>query len=165
MISFLLALAWPAPQTASAPAAGWTFKESSDPAKPKSATAGVRTAGGDRLLVRCDTVSQPIVSVQYIPKPQIAAGNSRIVTLTFNEAQADMTAWEFPGGGAYNGEAVEVFLLIEQIAKAKSIRVGFEDAGKQIGGDVVGPGGDALFRQVYAACGLPYAMPVATPAK
>ena len=165
MISLLLALAL---QTAPAPAqaaAGWVYKVSTDPAKPKSASATATDSDGARLLIRCDTAAQPIVSVQFLPKPAMAAGDSRIVTLTFDSAQADMTEWQFPGRGAYNGEPVEVFMIVSQIVKAKSIDVALDDgAGNTIGGNFVGPAGDeTLVRKVYAACGLPYAMPAATP--
>ena len=172
MISFLFALALGAPTApASAPAAApatapgvWTFRESSDPAQPKSATATVRAADGSRLLLRCDTVNVPIVSVQFMPKPAVAAGDSRIVTLTLDEGMADMTAWLFPGKGAYNGETAEVFLIAEEIAKAKKVRLSFAEGETMIEREFAGPGGDAMFRKVYATCGMPYAMPSVTPA-
>ncbi|WP_448664806.1 hypothetical protein ACG3SL_09080 [Sphingomonas sp. CJ20] len=159
-----LALALLASQAAPAQVAPvWTFKESTDPAQPKNASASIRTADGNaRLVVRCDTAAKPIVSVQFIPKPQIPAGDSRTVSVTYNEAQAEMSQWQFPGAGAYNGEPVEVFLLVDQIAKAKTVRVGVPEGEVMIEGTFAGPGSDALFRKVYAACGLPYAMPPAT---
>jgi hypothetical protein len=166
MISFLLAFALAAqdaaPAQVAAPTqavAGWTYRESSDPAKPRSATAAIRIADGARLVVRCDTVQVPIVSVQYLPKPPLAAGESRIVTLTLDEAQADMTSWQFPGSGAYNGEATEVFLIADEIAKAKKVRVTLQDGDKVIDSAFDGPGGDTMFRKVYAVCGLPYGLP------
>lgn len=172
MISFLFALAFgvqtaPVPVSAPAPAAPgvWVFRENSDPTRPKSATATVRAADGSRLLLRCDTVNVPIVSVQFMPNPAVPAGDSRIVTLTLDEAQADMTAWLFPGKGAYNGEAGEVFLIAEEIAKAKKVRVGFAEGETMIEQNFAGPGGDAIFRKVYAVCGLPYALnPAPAPA-
>jgi hypothetical protein len=171
MISFLFALALgaqtaPASAPAAAPAAApgvWTFRESSDPAQPKSATATVRAADGSRLLLRCDTVNVPIVSVQFMPRPAVPAGDSRIVTLTLDEGMADMTAWLFPGKGAYNGETAEVFLIAEEIAKAKKVRLSFAEGETMIEREFVGPGGDAMFRKVYATCGIPYAMPSVTP--
>lgn len=172
MISFLFALALgaqtaPASAPAAAPAAApgvWTFRESTDPAQPKSATATVRAADGSRLLLRCDTVNVPIVSVQFMPRPAVPAGDSRIVTLTLDEGMADMTAWLFPGKGAYNGETAEVFLIAEEIAKAKKVRLSFAEGETMIEREFAGPGGDAMFRKVYATCGMPYAMPSVTPA-
>lgn len=166
MISLALALASLGAQTAPAPAAstGWTIRHSTDPAKPKSATASVRSSDGNsRLVVRCDTANIPIVSVQFLPRPALQAGEPRIVTLTFDGAKADMTSWLFPGSGAYNGEPAEVFPLVSEIAAAKKITVALEDEGKALGGEFVGPGSDAILREVYTACGLPYAMPSATP--
>ncbi|MDT8758105.1 hypothetical protein MZO42_05290 [Sphingomonas psychrotolerans] len=170
MSSFLLTLAL-AVQTASAPAPAaapvpgvWTFRESTDPAKPKSATASVSAADGSRLLLRCDTVNVPIVSVQFMPKPAVPAGDSRMVTLTLDEGMADVSSWLFPGKGAYNGEPPEVFPIAEEIARAKKVRIGFFEGDKSIEQEFAGPGGDAIFRKVYAACGLPYAMPSVTPA-
>ena len=168
MISFLFALALGAqtatPAPAPAPAAGvWVFRESSDPAQPKSATATVRAADGSRLLLRCDTVNVPIVSVQFMPKTPVPAGDPRIVTLTLDEGMADMTSWLFPGKGAYNGEPAEVYLIADEIAKAKKVRLGFAEGETMVERDFAGPGGDAMFRKVYAACGLPYAMPSLTP--
>ena len=172
MSSFLFALALgaqtaPASAPAAAPATApgvWTFRESSDPAQPKSATATVRAADGSRLLLRCDTVNVPIVSVQFMPRPAVPAGDSRIVTLTLDEGMADMTAWLFPGKGAYNGETAEVFLIAEEIAKAKKVRLSFAEGETMIEREFAGPGGDAMFRKVYATCGMPYAMPSVTPA-
>jgi hypothetical protein len=171
MTSLLLALALaqtavPAQTTpAPAPAAGWTFRESSDPAKPKSATALIRAADGNsRLVVRCDTADHPIVSVQFLTKPPMAAGDPRTVQVTLDNGMADISTWQFPGQGAYNGEAVEVFMIVDEISKAKVIDIATDDgAGNTVGGHFTGPGGDGLFRQVYAACGLPFQMPSATP--
>jgi hypothetical protein len=164
MISFLFAAALAAQNAAPAPAVGvWTFRESTDPAKPKSSTAAVRAEDGSRLLLRCDTVNVPVVSVQIMPKPPVPAGDSRIVTLTLDEGLADMTSWLFPGSGAYNGEAAEVYLIAEEIAKAKKVRATFQEGDKMIDQSFAGPGGDAIFRKVYATCGLPYALPGAAP--
>jgi hypothetical protein len=92
----------------------------------QSSTATVRAAeDGSRLLLRCDTVNVPIVSVQFMPKPAVLAGDPRTVTLTLDEGLADMTSWLFPGKGAYNGEPAEVYLIAEEIAKAKKLRIGF----------------------------------------
>ncbi|MET0309079.1 MAG: hypothetical protein ABW023_10275 [Sphingomonas sp.] len=172
MISLLLALALAqtAPvQTASASSsavAGWSFRESSDPAKPKSATALIRsTDGNTRLVVRCDTADHPIISVQFLTKPPMTAGDPRSVQVTLDSGMAEISTWQFPGQGAYNGEAVEVFMIVDGISKAKAIDVATDDgAGNPVSGHFAGPGGDDMFRKVYAACGLPYAMPSATPA-
>lgn len=163
-VSLLLALAL---QTVPAPAQaapGWIYREGTDATKPKSASAIIRDESGGRLIVRCDTTTIPIVSVQFLPKPAIAAGEGRIVTLTFDSAMADMTAWQFPGSGAYNGEAVEVYMIVSQMVKAKTIDVALDDGtGTTIGGSFAGFAGDeTMVRKVYGMCGLPYAMPSPT---
>jgi hypothetical protein len=172
MISFLFALAL---GSQTAPAAGppimpppprpgvWTFRENINPGQPTSATATVRSEDGSRLLLRCDTANVPIVSVQFMPKTPVPAGDARIVTLTLDEGMADMTSWLFPGKGAYNGEPPEVYLIADEIAKAKKVRLGFAEGDTMIERDFAGPGSDAMFRKVYATCGLPYAMPSVTP--
>ena len=156
-----------APQAASTPApapVGWTYKESTDPAAPRTATASVRSADGNaRLALRCDTADKPIVSVQYLARPPVPAGKPRIVQVMLDHKQADNATWYFPGQGAVNLDAPEVYLLAKEIADAKNVGIAFDDGtGKGVGNDFAGPGDDAMFRKVYAVCGIPYEMPSAT---
>lgn len=161
----------PAPKPAPAPApAGppvWTFKEATDATTGKvSSSAAIRsTTGNGRLLVRCDTAVTPIVSVQFIPRPPLPASDSRMVTITFDESKAEIAAWEFPGQGAYIGEAYDVFVLAGEIAAAKTIRFDTINVdGSPIRSTFTGPGNDAMFRKVYQTCGLPFALPDVTAA-
>lgn len=160
-MSALLAIALM--QTAAAQAApAWTLKEATDAATGKiSATASIRAADGSgRLIVRCDTVEMPIVSIQYIPRPALPAMESHQVTVTFDESRAEFSAWEFPGSGAYRGDPFDVWIMVSAVAASKTVRVQTEDAtGTQIQSLFTGPGNDAMFRQVYATCGLPYQQP------
>ena len=162
-----LALFQTAPaQTAAMPQ--WTFTERANAETgARSATAAIRSEDGNaRLIVRCDVVKEPIISVQFIPKPPIPAGASKIITLTFDDARAEMAPWEFPGAGAYVGEPSQAWFLVAGIVAAKKIEVGFNgDDGAPIGNVFKGPRDDALFRKVYAACGFPYAQPPVTAAK
>ena len=115
--------------------------------------------GSGRLIVRCDTAAMPIISVQYIPKPALPAMESHQVTVTF-DSRAEFSAWEFPGGGAYRGEPFDVWFMVVAIASSKTIRVQTDnDKGETIFSDFAGPGNDAMFRKVYAACGFPYEQP------
>jgi hypothetical protein len=162
----LLALALlqtaPAAQTTPAGPPQWIFRENTDAATgKKAATAFIRAADGSgRLIVRCDTAAEPIVSIQYIPKPALPASDSKLVTVTFDEGKAEMAGWEFPGQGAYYGEPISVFLMAQQVAAAKKIRVTTENPeGMVVESLFTGPGSDAMFRQVYAACGFPYEQP------
>lgn len=146
---------------AAAEGSGWTLREATDANGKKSATASIRAADeSGRLIVRCDTVAMPIISVQYIPFPRLPAASGGLVTVTLDEAKAEIANWEFPGGGAYYGEPVSVFILVEEIAAAKVIRVGTANAeGNVVESVFDGPGSNAMFAKVYAACGFPYATP------
>lgn len=163
MLSYLLlALLQAAPAQAPAETPAWTFHESTDATTgKKSATAFVRAADGSaRLIVRCDTAAIPIVSIQYIPKPPLAASDPMSVTVTFDESQAEIGPWQFPGAGAYVGDGVTVFQIADKIAKSKTIRVTIVKPDDSVAETTfVGPGDDAKFRQVYAACGFPYQQP------
>lgn len=164
MIALALLLLQAAP-AAPAPA-GWTLRETSDPATgAKSTSASIRNIEiGGRLVVRCDVVQRPILSVQYIPRPALQAGANRLVTLTIDNAKAEMSNWQFPGGGGYVDDPVTVFIYAQSFAAAKTIRVETtNDAGEPIANEFAGPGSDALFRKVFEACGQPYAMPAPTP--
>ena len=160
LLPLALAVLQPAQDATAAPV--WTIREATDATTGKrSATAAIRSADGKaRLIVRCDTAATPIISIQYIPTPRFAASDSRQVTLMFDDAKTDISVWEFPGSGAYYAEQVSVFLIVQQLAAAKRIHLTVDNPeGAAVESDFVGPGGDAMFRQVYAACGFPYEMP------
>src|SRR5690349_6679903 len=99
----LLALALlqtaPAAQTAPAGPPAWTYREGADATTGKKwATAQIRaTEGNGRLVVRCDTAGEPIVSIQYIPKPPLPASDPKIVRVTYDEAKVEVAGWQFPG--------------------------------------------------------------------
>jgi hypothetical protein len=145
----------------------WAFRETANAetgAKAASATAR-DASNGARLIVRCDVGKESIVSVQFIPKPPLAAGSTRLITLTIDNAKAEMSNWELPGLGAYVDDPATVFIYAQEFAKAKTLQIGLaNDAGEPIGAEFVGPGNDAMFRKVFAACGRPYEMPVVTAA-
>jgi len=155
-----------APKPAAVPAAapaGWTYKESAEGVAPRSASVSVTSTDGNaRLVFRCDGggTADATVSVQYLPKPPAAPGNPRTVQVMLDHSFADNAPWYFPCKGAMNFYEPEVFLLSQEVDKAKEIGINFaDDAGNGTGNDFAGPGGDALFRKVYAVCGIPYEMP------
>jgi hypothetical protein len=159
MLTFLaLALLQSAPAPAAPPQ--WAYKENKDAAGVlHSASAMIRSEDGlARLVVKCDIVDEPVVTVQFLPKPALQAGAPRNVTLTLDEAYAETSPWQRPGGGAFTGEPAETFRIVGQIAAAKRIDVVLvNDSGTTIGATFDGPGGDAMFKQVYTACNVPYA--------
>lgn len=155
-------------QTAPAETTEWIYKETrNEETGAHAAYAYIRSidGSGTRLIVRCDVVDVPVVTVQFIPKPSMPGGDSRNVTVTFDNAKADTSAWSFPGAGGFVAEPTEVYLLTSQIAGAKEIDVALHaDDGSVVGATFNGPKSDALFRQVYGACGATYALPAASPA-
>lgn len=154
LIALLLA------QTAPA-APQWSYKEATDADGKKSATAMIQAADGTgRLVVRCDTAVEPIVSIQYLPRPSIPAAVSSQVIVTFDETKAEIQYWEFPGKGAYLAEAYDVYMIASQIATAKTIRVATQSGELPVQSEFAGPGSDAMFRKVYETCGRAYAVPV-----
>lgn len=154
LIALLLA------QTAPA-ASQWTLKEATDAEGRKSTTAMVQAADGSgRLVVRCDTAVEPLVSIQYLPRPGIPADVTKEVIVTFDEAKAEINYWEFPGKGAYLAETYDVYMIASQIAAAKVIRVATQNAELPVQSEFVGPGSDAMFRKVFETCGRAYAVPV-----
>jgi hypothetical protein len=160
----LLQAATPAPAAPAAPPT-WVFKQTSNPdTGARSASASIRDPdSGARLILKCDVVAQPILSVQFIPRPPMPAGASRTVTITIDSAKAEMATWQFPGAGGYVDDLPSVYIYATEFAAAKLIQIGLtDDAGAPVGGNFDGPGSDALFRQVFEACGVAYAMPSAT---
>ena len=159
LVALLQAQAAPAPAVVPV----WPLREATDANGKKSSTASIRAEDGSgRLVVRCDTVAEPIISIQYLPKSPLAEAPGGQVTVTFDETNAEIAGWEFPGGGAYFGEPVSVFLMVQKVAAAKKIRVSTENAaGEVIESVFAGPGSEEMFAKVYAACGFPYAMPSA----
>lgn len=160
MMGALLAAQATAP--AAVPVVGkWLYQDRSDPASGvRSASAFVRDNTGDRLIVKCDVVDKPMLSIQFIPQPRLPAGDARTVQLTLDSAKAEIGTWQFPGAGAFVSDLPTVFIYASEFAKAKEIQIGLtDDAGKAVGGSFAGPGDDALFRKVFEACGTPYEMP------
>ena len=161
MITLLLPLLLQsAPAAAPAGPPQWGYKENKDAAGVlHSASAVIRSADGlARLVVKCDIVDEPVVTVQFLPKPALQAGAPRNVTMTLDDAKAEIAVWQLPGGGAFIGEPVETFQIVSLIGAAKKVDIVLtNDSGTTIAGTFDGPGSDAMFRQVYTACGAPYA--------
>lgn len=165
-ILLLLAQAAPgngttAPAPLSAPT-GWAERtgESLNTGTRFAAASVYASDGGGRLTVRCDMVKEPIVSVQFIPKVKPGVADPHSVNVKFDAAPAKATNWEFPGPGVLTRDPDNVFALVSGIASAQHIQVLTTDAdGAPLSASFDGPGNDAMFRNVYEACGLPYAPP------
>lgn len=168
MLSLLFALlqahAVSAPATAAAPNNGWELVDRTQPDGSRRVVAGAHNEAGATLLVKCDIGKESFLSVQFFPKPPLAAGALRDVQMTFDEARAEFSAWEFPGSGAFTADPVEVFAYASGMAGAKSFSIALQEDNKAVGGEFKGPGDDSLFRKVFEACGRPYTMSGAAPA-
>lgn len=160
----LLALAMMLPAqpqgAAGANDAAWSWRENRDAAAgPRYASVTARSAEGDRLLVRCDLSDDPVISVQYLPRKTPGSATDKPVTVIPDQGTPLVANWEFPGPGALMRGA-QTFDVVRGIAGARELRVMTTNAdGEPIGAIFAGGNGDAPFRRVYAACGLPYAPP------
>ncbi|MET3762781.1 hypothetical protein [Sphingomonas sp. UYEF23] len=114
------------------------------------------TDNSARLVVRCDTTGEKIVSLQFIPKAGFAAALPRPVSINVDDGGWLGTNWQFPGSGAFISDDVVVTNLAAMIAGGKSIRVRVIDPdNKPVDAVFVGPG-PAPIRQVLSACGYEF---------
>jgi len=155
-----------APTTAIKPAAAaepalppspWSLRENKDSAAGvRFSSASINGSAGYRLAVRCDLSPDPVISVQFIPPKAFGDITEKLVTVLPDNAGAIVVNWEFVGGGAINRGA-DVFRIIQAIAAAKQVRVfTTNSAGDPVSDGFEAPGGDAVFRHVFAFCSTPY---------
>jgi hypothetical protein len=139
------------------PPSPWSLRENKDPATGvRFSSVSMVGAVGYRLAVRCDLSPDPVISVQLIPPKPFGSIAEKLVTVLPDNAGAIVINWEFVGGGAINRSA-DVFRIVEAVAAAKQVRLFTTDsAGDPISDGFEAPGGDALFRHVFAFCSTPY---------
>jgi hypothetical protein len=114
------------------------------------------TDNSARMVIRCDTASEKIVSLQFIPKAGFVAALPRPVSINVDDGGWLGTNWQFPGNGAFISDDVVVSNLAVMIAQGHSIKVRVIDPdGKPVDAVFNGPG-QAPVRQVLAACGYAY---------
>ena len=162
----MIALLLQAAATITAP---WTPVERATPGGGHSVAASAFSADGTaRLVVRCDRVAAPVVSIQFIPREQGRRFGVQPVSLQFDGGTPLVDNWEVMGIGLIERDDGAMTTLANGIAHAKAIRL-HSVAGDETVVDHVfpGPGGDAPIRRVLAACGftlgqLPQRTPVAT---
>lgn len=153
MLAALLLQAVPA-----APRAPWAVVQTARNGHTATSSSAWSQDGGARLVVRCDTVSAPVVSIQFIPKGGFAAAQARPVSINIDDGGWLGTNWRFPGNGAFVSDDLVVTNLTAMIAHGKSIRVRAtspDDA--TVEATFTGPG-EAPIRQVLAACGYPFGL-------
>ncbi len=157
MISILLALlqTFAPPPAPVAPPPPWTVVTRTDATTGATSTsAAAYTADrGGRLVVRCDRVAEPVVSIQLRTKAGLAAADDHIVSISVDGGTAIATAWEFPGSAAMNRAAGDVTQLTLAMSSAKSITAMTTDGTAPVSLTFVGPGSGSGIKDVLAACG------------
>lgn len=121
---------------------------------PATTTSVWSADGKARLVVRCDTATDPIVSLQFIPKGGFPPATERPVSINIDDGGWLGSNWQFPGTGAFISDDVIVTNLAAMLAHGRSVRVrvtGPDDA--PVEAVFAGPPGDAPVRAVLTACG------------
>ncbi len=164
MIALLLQAATPAP----APVAPWAAVEHTTPQGTRSIAASAFSADGSaRLVVRCDRVREPVVSIQFIPREQGRRFGMQPVALQFDGGTPLVDNWEVMGIGLIERDEAAMTTLSNGIAHARSIKLHSVDA-NDAAVDLVfmGPANDAPIRRVVEACGFTLGqVPRPTPAQ
>ena len=165
-----IALLIQASSPAMTPAPPWTPVDRATPQGGRSIAASATSAdGAARLVVRCDRVSAPVVSIQFIPREQTRRFGVQPVSLQFDGGTPMVDNWEVMGVGLIEREDAAMTTLANGIAHARQIRlhsVASDDAA--VDHVFAGPGSDASIRRVLDACGftlgqVPQRAPVAKP--
>ena len=148
----------------------WAPVERTTPSGTRSVAASAFSADGSaRLVVRCDRVTTPVVSIQFIPREQTRRFGVQPVTLQFDGGTPLVDNWEVMGVGLIEREDAAMTTLANGIAQAKAIRL---HRGASFDGPVdhlfAGPASDAPIRRVVEACGftlgqVPQRAPVPAP--
>jgi hypothetical protein len=152
----------PAPAPAAAPVAPWTVtaRPKTDPAITSTVVGTPSDDGNSRLVVRCDSGAQKVVSVQLFTKSALGGPPDRPVTLMFDYATPMGTNWEFVEKGAYIREDMAVTTITSAIATAKKIKLRTTTAtGEAVEASFVGPPSAEPVKAVLAACGYTLGTP------
>ncbi len=143
-------------QAAAQAAAPWAAVERTAPGGTRSIAASAYSADGSaRLVVRCDRVSTPVVSIQFIPREQTRRFGVQPVSLQFDGGTPLVDNWEVMDVGLIEREDAAMTTLANGIAHARAIRlhsVASDDTA--VDHAFPGPASDAPIRQVLAACGF-----------
>jgi hypothetical protein len=152
----------PAPAPAAAPVAPWTvtLRPKTDPAMTSTVVGTPSGDGNARLVVRCDSGAQQVVSVQFFTKTALGGPPDRPVTLTIDGGTPMGANWEFVEKGAYIREDIAVTTLTTAIAAGKSIKLATTTAaGAAVNASFAGPPSAEPVTKVLAACGYTLGTP------
>lgn len=161
MFEALLLLAQAAaPAPAAAAAAPWTVTERAGANGLRSASTSATEPGGARLAVRCDRATEPVVSIQFLPRTRLRSFGVQPVTLQIDGGALLVDNWELIGGGAIERVDAAVATLTAAIAHGRVVKLrSFDAAGGSIDLSFAGPATDAPIRRVVAACGFTLGQP------
>ncbi|MDB5677353.1 hypothetical protein [Sphingomonas bacterium] len=157
---FLQATAAPAP--APAPVAPWTVtpRPNADPTITSTVVGTPSSDGNARLVMRCDSGKERVVSVQLFTKTALGGPPDRPVTLTIDGGTPLGANWEFVEKGAYIREDVAVTTLTTAIAGGKAIKLHTTTAaGEPIDASFAGPPSAAPVTTLLGACGYTLGTP------
>ncbi|OYY76177.1 MAG: hypothetical protein B7Y43_16480 [Sphingomonas sp. 28-62-20] len=157
MISILFALLQSTALTAPPPppAPPWTAVTRTDATTGATSTSALAYSAdrNARLVVRCDRVGEPVVSIQMRTRAGLAASGDHLVSVSVDGAAPIDLPWEFPGSATMNRGTVAVTKLTEAMSKAMSITVSTKDGEQTVSATFVGPGTGTGIKDVLAACG------------
>ena len=164
ILSLLLQATAPtaAPAPAPAPVAPWTvtLRPKTDPTMTSTVAGTPSTDGNARIVVRCDSGAQQVVSVQFFTKSSLGGPPDRPVTLTIDGGTPMGANWEFVEKGAYIREDVAVTTITSAIAKGKSIKLATTTtANAPVDATFAGPPSADPVTKVLAACGYTLGTP------
>lgn len=145
----------PAPPPAPPP---WAVVLRGAPPHVATTTSAWSSDGKARLVVRCDTTADKIVSIQLIPKAGFVAATPRPVSINVDDGGWLGTNWQFPGTGAFVSDDAIVTNLAVMIAHGKSIRIrAIDPDNAPFDATFTGPG-EAPIRAVLSACNYTFGM-------
>ena len=133
----------------------WSITQSTDPATDLPiVSASVRSSSGaERLVIRCDGVGEPVVSVQFITARYLGGGEERPVTIRFDQGPPMTFDWEYTSKGVYNRDEKLVRALGNLLARSNRVLVRAYNYEEQpVDGAFLVSGGEATIRRVFAAC-------------
>ena len=144
------------------PPVSWSLTEGRDPITdlPTASASSRSESGKDRIVVRCDGVGEPVLSVQFISDRYLGGSDERNVTLRFNDLAAIDSLWEYTTKGAFNRNRRTVGSTAALLSQDGQLRVRawrYDD--QPIDAHFILKGGAEKIAKVFNACGYPVPVP------
>ncbi|OYW21585.1 MAG: hypothetical protein B7Z43_10025 [Sphingomonas sp. 12-62-6] len=109
-----------------------------------------------RLVVRCDRVAEPVVSIQMRIRAGIAAAPDHAVSVGIDGGAPIVTPWEFPGTAIMNRATAAVTQLTVAMNGAKTISIATTDGESPVSLTFDGLNGGGGIKDVLTACGYEF---------